>query len=384
MSRELGVDRSICQRVLSAISATGPGVGLGMVDKMPGVEGLKRFVKAFQDRGVDGRIVEAATAAVEQTRALIRETSGSHAKLRARVHATLALGFRDVETNDELDARRRMYSDAMLLSGSGSEALTVVTLTRPVPDDPGKIEFAAGKATIGFRQRPGGMTLVETFTHDGDRQQTQGGEFCFEALTDTRARDWGGGAGGVGAVPVGSSLIGELCSNPLPIATSRSGGAEGLLVEAFDPSETGRAIDVVVARRASPVSHPAHHETKLLTNAARVKTPTKHLVIDSYVHKSIAAVTKPTPGAYFWQPTLLNDPRTLWYERIPGVIRLELLGAGDRDIATHAWKHHSRMTRILSERLGWSLDEYVGYRIEVRYPVWGAVYLIYFMFDAQE
>lgn len=157
-----------------------------------------------------------------------------------------------------------------------------------------------------------------------------------------------------------------------------------MAVDVIDPSVTNQAIDLVVSRRTSPVSHPRLHREKVLAHGARVRIPTKRLVFDSLVHRSIAASSVPGITVNHWHPALLAEPRKCWYERLPGSPTIELLGSADQARGSSAWGSHARLCTLLLEQLGWAPQDFLVYRVDVEYPIWSAMYVKYFDFgDSQ-
>ena len=54
------------------------------------------------------------------------------------------------------------------------------------------------------------------------------------------------------------------------------------------------------------------------------------------------------------------------------------LGRGLERAATDAWSRYGELMRSAFERLGWNADDFVGFRAEVAYPMWGAAYFAVF------
>lgn len=364
MSRTLGVDRSVCQRVVTALKATGQRPGLEVLARVPGIDGLTSFIGAFRDRGLPVAAIDAATAAAEQVHALIKDVSGSHARLRARINATLTAAGTESDSKDEVESRRRMCADATRICGVHTRVLAYAGCVRPLPNDPTSVEFAMAKGLIGYSARPGGMALYEILLHSGNlspmAQERQGNASSPPSFVHT--------------------LVPELSTQPLPMVTGPGPG--GNTIELIDASRSSELLDVVVTKRSPALPHPATHEDRVLTSALRIKVPTNRLIFDTYVHRSIAAAAKPAAGAYLWNHMLLSDPRKCWYDRLPGMVRLEVLPDSAQSASTLAWPHHRRMTELLFDELAWPRDEFIGYRIDIEFPVWGSVYAVYFDFDA--
>ena len=55
-----------------------------------------------------------------------------------------------------------------------------------------------------------------------------------------------------------------------------------------------------------------------------------------------------------------------------------MLGRGLGQVATDANPRHEELTRAMFDRLGWRRDDFIGYRAEVEYPLWGGAYFAVF------
>lgn len=366
LSRAIGVDRSICQRVIAAVRSVGPSAGLDVLDRLPGVEGLIKFVEGAGRALGDAREVRGAAAAVEQLSRAIDDLSGSHARLRTRLRTPPSNGS-DFDDPD-WEIRRRAYIALSALTRSCCDAEVILCMTRPCPDDEGSIEHASAKALVGYRSQPGATAEVVTFYHSGEKDGSEHEDLQIAPLETDRA-----------GLLVGESAVTELCTKPLPVVTSR--GPKGMAVDVIDPTVTNQPIDFVVARRTSPVSHPRLHQDKVLSHGARIKTPTRRLVFDSFVHRSIASASIPAIAVSHWHPTLLTEPRKCWYERLPGSPRIGLLGAASKAHGSSAWAKHARLIELMFGRLGWPPEEFLTFRVDIEFPIWGAVYVQYFDFE---
>jgi hypothetical protein len=46
--------------------------------------------------------------------------------------------------------------------------------------------------------------------------------------------------------------------------------------------------------------------------------------------------------------------------------------------ASPAWQKQAELTKTAFERLGWNPNDFVGYRAEIPYPMWGGAYFAVF------
>lgn len=364
MAEFLRIDRNTCQRVLAA-TKVGNEV-LTVLLRAPGVEALRAVVSGSRARGCSPEAVAAAGAAVAQFAALVSRLGGSHARVRARVERALlgheggALGSAPAQ----VAVRRRMFSGACELAGKRVALQLSVAVVRPLPEDGARIERAGVTGFIGQQTRPGAMPLAVTFAHSSDRPEAADPSIRYTGLEAAAAE----------------TLVDQFSTSPLPVVTTR--GPLGRVVHVIDPALSGGRdkFDVVLGHRMSPVSHPAQHETPVLNLVSRIRSPTHRLLLDVYLHRSLAMSSAPSVGAYVSIPAPGADSTPRWYERLPGTPELRVLGRALDAAESDAWPRHGDLTRFLFERLGWGPAAFIGYRCDVHYPVWGATYMVSFEF----
>ena len=94
-------------------------------------------------------------------------------------------------------------------------------------------------------------------------------------------------------------------------------------------------------------------------------------------------VATPDTGEHGVSPTNLASQR--WFDRLPDHPQLEHLGLGLEQTRSTAYPRITALIGHLCSSQGWDPDEFVGYRCEVAYPVWGVQYLASFDFgDGEE
>ncbi len=88
-------------------------------------------------------------------------------------------------------------------------------------------------------------------------------------------------------------------------------------------------------------------------------------------------------GEHGTSPTNLASQR--WFDRLPDRPQLEHLGLGLGQTGSTAYPRITALIAHLCASQGCDPDEFVGYRCEVAYPVWGVQYLVSFDFgDGEE
>lgn len=371
LSRLLGVDRNICQRVVAGLD---PRLDpLLALTKMPGSEGLRLFANALaqqgQRSGRSGRAVRrtALTAAIDAYMSFVRKAGGSQAGLIRRLEMSeRGRGFG--VAGDNLATRRKLFEVATELQGHAVETLVSIAAVRPIPGSEGFIEGLNVMGFIGLRACSAPVTLeLRNFTLRHEAKLVAE-ETLYEPLTDGGDR--------------GLNLIDEFCSSPLPssVFDSFDGGSRTIVepgLEQHDP------MDIVMGSRWRPYLHPTLHADPcpIWWRALRIDRPARRAVLDVYLHRSLASASIPSVGTYLWHPGITGNPAKDWRSRLPGRCTLEMLGTGIGRAGTQAWGRHAALTARSLELAGWDPSEMVGFRCEVDYPTWASVLVMSFDFS---
>lgn len=385
MSRQLDVLRVTCQRVVSAL-ASDPGSPNALA-KLPGPEGLRQFVGAFKATDATKAQIESALAAVSALERLITISGGSQTKLNERLgasqqssNAVTAGGSQSQarsETGVQFGAlaspaqRQALHEAAAAVTGRACETALSIYAFRPHPESPLTLERALCKGILGAVVAPGGLPLI---LGSGDTLKTE-----TEALKQ-----------GMGPQKHGRTaemILSDFTTNPLPTVTSRLG--EGSLYQVIDPAAfTGaqggsgievKPVDVVTALRACHLMYePATGMPTLDSVWSLINCPSAKLIFDVYLHAEMERLYRPSIDALLWSPDLSAPVKDRWTTRLPSQPRLQLLGRGLTHAASELYPRHAELSAVYFEQIGWNPDDFVGFRCEVRYPVWRAGYCMGF------
>ncbi|MCW5754750.1 MAG: hypothetical protein KIT24_08615 [Phycisphaeraceae bacterium] len=263
----------------------------------------------------------------------------------------------------DLRLRRRLFADAVDLMGKQMDLLLSISVVRPLPDDATRIERGGVTGFIGQQTRPGATPIAATIAHSSD--SGEGGSTRYAGLRG----------------PNPGALLEGFSTMPLPTVMSR--GPQGGLVHIIDPAATQgeNSVDVVLGHRMAPVSHPATHDTPVLNLVTRIRTPTRRLLFDVYLHRSLALSSVPLLAAYMSLPSPGVDTTPRWHERLPVSVDLRVLGPGMDASDSDAWPRHRELTQHLFQSLEWPFDAFIGYRCDVTFPVSSATYMMTFDFS---
>lgn len=357
LSRELGVDRTTCQRLVHAVR--GGFEGAVLLSRVPGIPGLRRLLSAGAAR-VPGEITAAAEASVEAFAELIDELGGSQSRLIRRLDATAGepdAGAEDAgEPSDEASDRRHLFEAASRLTGRSSDLWTAVYVYRP---DAARERMFVPRVygLLGHRATPDAVPLVIQ-------------NFGF------------GKAAGSQNAPEAAGLVEAFSTSP--DALVRDSREDGLLVQRVDAGPGGEGgpgapIDLMFASTGEN-PHPRLCDPAVSNLWAMVHFPARAMLLDAYMPVSEARSSLPSVGAHLWGSDMDLRARPSWKTRFPNAPRLEMLGRGLGGAATPLHARHGELTRLAFESAGADPEGYIGYRLVVAYPIWRTGYCLSFDF----
>lgn len=374
LSARLGIDRNACQKTLAASQLSDHAV----LAAMPGPKSLRELIDAAESAGAEASVVGSARAALAEFAAAIERAGGTHRALKAAIADTGAVGARSPKAEGPLGerARRAHYEASAEMLGLSVQTTLAVAVYRQVDvvgggDGPG-LMLVGAQAHIGCRGRDGGVPL----TVNVHRLAEGGGTAAASAIQsvvleefstpnlDVIARRGVAGAGrGSGASGAARE---QACATTVDV------------VDVAHARLAGRAVDLAVRTRFPPQVPATPLSDTLLSMFVRVRQPTARLVADMFVERRLAAGRLPTVGGYLWNVQVADETTAgHWFDMLPmppGALRLEVLGAGLGAVGTDEWVHQRAMYEGVFAESGLSPDRYIGYRLNLAYPVTGAQY----------
>ncbi|HYC99914.1 MAG TPA: hypothetical protein VEB22_01700, partial [Phycisphaerales bacterium] len=226
------------------------------------------------------------------------------------------------------------------------------------------------KGVIGAVVAPGGLPLV---LGSGDTLHTE--EAALAA-----------GLAPGGQVRTRETILSAFTTSPLPTVTSKS--RTGSLHQVIDPAAfaggESRPVDVVTALKACHLMYdPATGTPTLDAVWSLVNCPSARLIFDVYLHADMERLYRPSIDALIWGPDLNAPVQDRWTTRLPNQPRLQLLGRGLTHAASEHYARHAEVSAAFYGHIGWDPDDFVGFRCELRYPVWRAGYCMGFEYLGQ-
>lgn len=375
LEKVLGIHRAVSHRFFTAVRATEDD--LALLARLPGVEGLRQCLVAAKEKlpSAPATVISSAEAAIESYAELIAALGGSQARLISRLQAIATpngSGSSGVPRGRREDLRQTLFETISELYGFRIACRSRVTILRENPDRPNELEYVHARVAVGYRS-PGlvKMPLIQPvwFTSmvgfDGKPVEVR---YC--SLDNVPFN----------AAPA-EGLLEEFCSKPLPLLSASD--VEGRLVQVIDPRGVAEenngngSFDVAIAYRISTLGIlPSLQKPPIHDEVILIREPVERMVADVYLHRSLTRGCTPSLSLLMGRGGGAIPDR--WYDRVEGAPLLSLLGRGLGNVHSPTWPRHGDFIRHVFHRLGWDPGDFVGYRCEESYPVWGAEYVMSF------
>jgi hypothetical protein len=344
ISRRLKLNKNLAWKISKVIQADDTSVALG---QMPGAAGVKIFLRATEDAGVERHLLEHAQQAVEQYDQLIEIHSGDRATLDMMGSTLSDTG------NPQRDEHHRklLFQGASYIWGAQSRVITKVGLVGP-GREPGLLDFAAMHGLVDFRRlRPDVSWVMATRNSNND----DGSSMASKTEPIDQEYD---------DVP----LMAEFCSKPLPeLRTVRDNMFTRFELVEGPVGNTG-ALTCVVGAIQRDIPYYKTPTNEWGEHSAICNTPAELLVLDLFFHESLTFALEPEAILYSRldavSPSLGTNRTTL-----PLNEPVQKLGAGPLLPTTPEVPRYSRMVKAMFDRTGWSLSEFHGFRMKIAYPV---------------
>lgn len=366
------MDKATAHRVLAL--ASGSADDLSVLAQIPGDAGLMRFAEACRASGMDPGVVAGLESAAERFGRVIRDLAGSKTRLLARVRASGPpdrMRRAHTDPGEELRRREALYRAASEMIGRSTETRVDMMIFRPSDERSGWYDHTWVRGLFGHVSRAGASPISMGFVAKTERGVEARDGSLYETL-DADAL--------IGHAP--RAVLGEFSTSPVPLITSKGRDHRVSLIvdpEASASSEGG--IDLAVAQHRKAIGpDPSQERPPVLELNAMIREPVRTLLFDVYLHREMARRAIPQLDLYLWSPGLDQSLSDVWFDALETSTTLQILGPGLRRAESVSFRRHGELTRAVFEKLRYEGDEFVGFRCEVAYPMWGGAYAMTFDF----
>ncbi len=341
LSRELGVGRMTCQRIMKLCGGEIPSPNL--LAEIPGINGLQHFLSALEKAGVKSRLLANANAAVHAFAEFLHNSGFS----QTRLAEALSLHYRTTDPERQRTSRRNLFDAAATITGQSADVTISMMAIRPSHDEKFNLEQIAIRGYAGMRASESAMPI---------RLPMNMAYSDFRNVTgDEAARD-------------PQELVEDFCTRPLPTIDTSVIKAENL-AHIINPEHlpTGEPFDCFAIQHSQwNVNNMGRHKAIWLY----VDYPARHCIFDLHVHQSIASLNEVSGDCHLWGTSLLAPSENLWTTRFADQMVFTPMGTGLENTSSNAFSRHKELTHHMFDRHQWNTDEFVGFRCEMELPIW--------------
>jgi hypothetical protein len=349
MARHLGLDKNLAWKVSRIVTDDDL---LSTVLHLPGRPGIQILLSALQRIGASPAAMQSVSTALAELDDVVKTHCGDRSTLQ------IMLGHlnRENQISHDEAIRKKAFLGNSAIWGVQARARLCADFLAPSRESDSMLDMAFLSGLVDFRRlrpnTPWAVATVRRYAEDGTPMLHP----QFEPI------DLGVGAGEV-------PLVRELCSQPLP-PVSVIPGPNSMRFEIGDgpigntanlSCVTGWIVRSAMSRYRTPEDTYGEYHCALTT-------PSEIAIIDFFVHRSIGFPLPPSVHMYSQLP---GGPVYPMCGRDQGELpmRETLISLGSPpDVVTPEFPAYRKLAQMVTERLGWPLNEFVGYRLKIRYP----------------
>lgn len=349
--RLLGLDKSLTWKICRLVRDENPAAAISLI---PGQAGLKILTTALAKAGAPADLMTALRNATDEFNRMVNVHSGDRETLE------MMLGnISDEGQQARAEAHRKLsFRGNSATWGVQARVQICTNLIAPGTDET-MVDLAWLSGLIDFRRlrRDAAWAMAAARKTDDDGAPLPLGHISAIDPNYTS--------------PDVAPLMGDFCSKPLPeirILQGRDGVTRYELVEG-PVGNTAAATCIIGLYGRNFVRRTRTEHDTLGEHFARLYTPVETLIHDLFVHRDLHHAMTPKIALYSQMPGGPVFP-------ISGRERGQLaafeppieLGGRPPALVTPELPAYPRMLRAVFERMGWSPNDFYGFRFRMRFP----------------
>lgn len=361
LASEWGLDQTLCTRLIQALRE--PDVVFAL-RRLPSPVSLRVVLRVAEQRKVSGDRVSEASRAVENLDRLIGRLGGTKSNLDTLIARRVDHSREKVEQS----AKQLVFRGMTNLLGVEAEASVIACFAFPSEDQKHVDELVVHGYHRLRRLRPELPLMLGTREMLPDAEGVDQSEALLESLQ----------GGKISANGATTALL-EFCTDPLPEIEVRADESRLLYALPAQPDQIGGELDLFFAsmlRNADPRFATAEHTRARY--AYIPQNPTRHLVLDVYIHEELWQGVEPelvlVRSGNAGAPDLLAHS----LDRLDYVETLGRYGTSSSAVPCQAYQRQLELVNSIHDRMGWRRESFRLFRCEVKYPVIGTWYTIQF------
>lgn len=358
IARRFRINKNLAWKISKIVTVTDPHA---VVSNIPGPTGMNTILSAFQSGGAPKPSLDAARDAVDRFDRMVEVHVGDRSTLELVLSSKAP---HRVPTEHLHQTRKMAFQGNSSIWGIQARVKLASFFLAPSAGDPTLLDTASLSGLLDVRRlrNDASVPLLMRFSYNDDGTVREGPR--AGPIDPDRADD-----------PL--MLMPGFCSMPPPEFVAMDGPGYTRYQLAPGPIGNGGLNTWVSGEfiRGFASIYADEHNT-VGEHAALVQVPAEWLVCDIQVHRSLGFAMTPRPvlfGQLVGGPGPASDSAC---DRLPMAEVMEPIGSGPPVVATALVPGYPDMVSRVYERMGWRAEDFVGFRLVVRYPAMPTSYVI--------
>lgn len=357
-SEWLGVNRSNSQRLLNA--ALRAARGTDVILALPGVAALEEFAVRTREKGLGVKAIGELEAITARFAADIKRYGRSHADLKRQLLPESEQRPIKFEGGENRRAQHYYASEALL--GESTQTLVATHILTEHELRPEFLQEVALVAKLGNQRARHAQPFTQYYSHANIPGFSRPARICANDRLDKKRFSVG--------------IVEDFSSPEVFDAYAGYDGNRSALV--FNPIEQSFDASFLFAN-PDELANPLHSSSFCSSTSISIKNPTRRLIMMVFLDKQLDMRSSVNVGCYSANHSVAEgqlSPERLWSERLPEFPELSVL------TSTHQLDAFSAQANTMKDFLfrytGLNPHQFVGYVMQVEYPIWSSTYRIYF------
>lgn len=352
LARQLGLDKNLAWKAARIVTEEDP---LAAIPRLPGRPGVKILLQALDKRGVGLGLVSRLRATLDDLDQLVVTHAGDRETLEKMLSGVTKEGQQE---RDE-GFRKQAFQGSSAIWGVQARVQISSHYVAP-SSDPALLDAAVVSGLIDFKRlradMPWAVAAMRSHTDDGSPNTLGDVGRIDDSISD----------------PNSPPILADFSSDPMPEMVSRPGrsGVTRYQIAEGQVGNIGAVSCVTGWYRRNGLTRNPTADDKFGEHTARLNTPCELLIHDIFIHRSLAFALNPTLHVYGQLPggaVYPDDGRD-----IPEVHTVEQLtrlnNGGPPDVTIPEYGKYRPLVELVMTRMGWQLNDFVGFRYRLRYP----------------
>jgi hypothetical protein len=350
-ARKLGLDKNLIWKVSKIVGQPDVFQAVGHV---PGRAGIEILCKALDKAGAPEAAIARIRAGMTHFEQMVKRHAGDRATLEL---VAGSFGPADHQRDALEHARKLAFKGNSAVWSVQARVQLATTLMGPNADDPTMVDVAQVAGLVDLRRLRPDMRWLLARSHVFD-----------DASKDVRGDP--GESLDPNTPEGGFPLIPEYSTSPFPEVYVEDLGDELHYELSEGPvGRTGEVTCVWGSIMRALGSQYADADNRYSQIGANLITPVEHLQFDVLVHKALDWAMSPKIAIYSsLDGRLTHVGMGREGVRLPVPEPVVALGVGLTALATARMPRYSKLIESVFERVGWSPNDFHGFRFEMAYP----------------